>query len=59
MLRSNGSQVLVVHPDEATEAAFSAVGGNIPDPSVREGAARAGREQGRRIAALDVASLWQ
>jgi NTE family protein len=58
-LRQNGAQVVVVRPDEATEAAFEAVGGNLLDPSVREGAAGAGREQGRRIADLSVASLWR
>jgi NTE family protein len=58
-LRSGGAQVVVVRPDEATEAAFAAVGGNLLDPSVRESAARAGREQGRNIAGGDVASLWQ
>jgi NTE family protein len=58
-LQRRGAQVVVVRPDEATEAAFAAVGGNLLDPSVREGAARAGREQGRRIADLSVASLWQ
>jgi hypothetical protein len=36
----------------------AAVGGNILDLSVRRGAARAGREQGRHIAARDVAALW-
>jgi NTE family protein len=58
-LRDNGAAVVVMRPDEATEAAFAAVGGNILDPAVREGAARAGREQGRRIAASDVAALWR
>jgi NTE family protein len=58
-LQRKGAQVMVVRPDEATEAAFAAVGGNLLDPSVREGAARAGREQGQRIADLSVASLWQ
>jgi NTE family protein len=58
-LRREGSQVEVVHPDEASEAAFASVGGNLLDPSVREKAARAGREQGRSVAALCVASLWQ
>jgi len=58
-LQRNGAKVVVVHPDEATEAAFAAVGGNLLDPSVRESAARAGREQGRRIADPSMASLWQ
>jgi NTE family protein len=58
-LQRNGAKVVVVRPDEATEAAFAAVGGNLLDPSVREGAARAGREQGRNIATHEMASLWQ
>ena len=49
-LQGNGVQVAVVHPVEVTEAAFAAVGGNLLDPLVREGAVRAGREQGRQIA---------
>jgi len=49
-LRRGGSRVTIVHPDEATLATFAAVGGNLLDPAVREPAARAGREQGRRIA---------
>jgi NTE family protein len=56
-LRSDGTRVEVIFPDEAAEAAFAAVGGNVLDPSVREGAARAGREQGRRAADL-LQSLW-
>jgi len=47
-LRRNGARVDVVHPDEASQAAFASVGGNVLNPSVREAAARAGREQGRR-----------
>jgi hypothetical protein len=58
VLRSNSARVLVVHPDEASEAAFQSVGGNILDPSVQAPAARAGLEQGRRIASTDVAALW-
>ena len=50
-LRRGGALVDVIHPDEASQAAFAAVGGNLLDPSVREPAARAGREQGRRTAA--------
>jgi len=49
-LRHAGARVDVVHPDEASSAAFASVGGNLLDPSVRGAAARAGREQGRRIA---------
>lgn len=50
-LRGGGAHVDVIHPDEASQAAFASVGGNLLDPSVREPAARAGREQGRRTAA--------
>jgi NTE family protein len=50
ILRANGTSVEVVHPDEATEAAFAAVGGNLLDPSARASAARAGRTQGHSIA---------
>ncbi len=49
-LRRSGAGVDVVHPDEASQAAFASVGGNLLDPSVREAAARAGREQGQRVA---------
>jgi len=49
-LRRSGAVVDVVHPDEASQAAFASVGGNLLDPSVREAAARAGREQGQRVA---------
>jgi NTE family protein len=48
-LRQHGAQVEIVHPDEATLEAFAAVGENLLDPAVREPAARAGREQGRRL----------
>jgi NTE family protein len=47
-LRSGGAHVEVVHPDEASQAAFASVAGNLLDPSVCAPAARAGREQGRR-----------
>ncbi len=50
-LRRSGARVNVVHPDEVSQAAFASVGGNLLDPSVREAAARAGREQRRRVAA--------
>ncbi|MGA2981696.1 MAG: hypothetical protein ABSD76_19045 [Terriglobales bacterium] len=50
-LRRGGAHVDVIHPDEASQAAFASVGGNLLDPLVRESAARAGREQGRRTAA--------
>ncbi len=51
VLTRSGAQVDVVHPDETSNAAFASVGGNLLDPSVREAAARAGREQGRRLGA--------
>lgn len=57
-LRQGGAQVDVVHPDQATEVAFASVGGNLLDPSVREQAARAGRQQGRRAATRKVISSW-
>ena len=58
-LRRKGARVQVVHPDEGTEAVFASVGGNLLDPSVREGAARAGRKQGRSLATRELISLWQ
>jgi NTE family protein len=58
MLRRGGARVEVVHPDEASQAAFASVGGNLLDPSVREAAARAGREQGRRAAPGGAGGLW-
>jgi NTE family protein len=58
-LRRSGARVEVVHPDEATEAAFASVGGNLLDPSVRAQAARAGREQGRSLAGTHIVALWQ
>jgi NTE family protein len=48
-LRRGGTRVDIVHPDEASQVAFASVGGNLLDPSVREAAARAGREQGQSI----------
>jgi NTE family protein len=57
-LERSGSRVVAVRPDDATEAAFAAVGGNLLDPRVQESAALAGREQGRRIAATNIAALW-
>jgi NTE family protein len=58
-LRGHGAQVEVVYPDEVSQAAFAAVGGNVLDPSVRAPAASAGREQGRRIASGPVAARWR
>lgn len=52
-LRRSGARVDVVHPDEASQAAFASAGGNLLDPSVREAAARAGREQGRRCISVE------
>jgi NTE family protein len=57
-LRREGARVEVVHPDDAGRAAFASVGGNLLDPTVREGAARAGREQGR-IVGPRILSLWR
>lgn len=48
-LKHAGAHVEVIHPDEAAQAAFASVGGNLLDPAVRGPAVRAGREQGRRI----------
>jgi NTE family protein len=53
-----GAQVVVVQPDELTQAAFASVGGNLLDPTVRTAAANAGREQGRRFALRDAAGIW-
>ena len=58
MLRGTGARVEIVHPDEAVQTVFTSVGGNLLDPAVREGAARAGREQGR-IVGPRVSSLWR
>ena len=58
-LRANGALVEVVHPDEATNAVLASHSGNLLDPSIREPAARAGREQGRRMAAGRIAALWE
>lgn len=57
-LRDGGARVEVVFPDDTTEATFASVGGNVLDPSVREGAARAGREQGHGAAVL-AGPLWR
>jgi NTE family protein len=50
VLRRSGAVVEVVRPDEATETAFASVRGDLLDPTVRERAARAGREQGGSLA---------
>jgi NTE family protein len=57
-LREHDACVHVVHPDEPSQAAFASVGGNLLDPSVREKAAYAGRNQGRTVAAR-VAPFWR
>jgi NTE family protein len=48
LLEAGGAKVCVVEPDAQSR---SSMGFNVLDPSVREPAARAGREQGRREAA--------
>jgi NTE family protein len=58
-LRASHARVEVVYPDEATEAAFASVGGNLLDPSVSEPGARAGREQGRRVVNKCSSLFWQ
>jgi hypothetical protein len=58
-LRANGALVEVVHPDESTNAVFASSDGNLLDPSIREPAARAGREQARKLSAGSIAALWQ
>jgi len=58
-LRASHARVEVVHPDGAAEAAFASVGGNILDPSVSEPAARAGRDQGRRVTNESLSVFWQ
>jgi NTE family protein len=54
-LRSAGSQVVVVSPDEA---ALAAIGRNVLDPAHRAPAARAGHAQAASVAA-EVAAVWQ
>ncbi|PRY38612.1 patatin-like phospholipase family protein [Umezawaea tangerina] len=54
-LRQEGSSVLVIGTDEPSVAA---IGPNPLDPATREPTARAGREQGLRIAA-EVAAFWK
>ena len=53
-LEREGSRVLVITPDAASVAA---IGLNPSDPATREPSARAGRAQGRELAA-PVAALW-
>lgn len=59
VLRTHGTDVRIVQPDEATEAVFASVGGNLLDPAVRGAAARAGREQGRRLTRGEDLAAWQ
>jgi len=58
VLRGRGARVEIVHPDDATQAVFASVGANLLDPTVREGAACAGRDQGRSVGP-HVSSLWR
>jgi NTE family protein len=46
-LRGQGAQVTVIRPDEESR---EAIGPNLLDPGVREASARAGHDQGRRMA---------
>lgn len=50
ILRAAGAEVEVIHPDDTTENALTAVQGNVLDPAVAQPAARAGRAQGERLA---------
>jgi NTE family protein len=56
-LRRAGAQVEVLTPDETMKAALASAGGNPLDPSLREIAARSGREQAPREAA-HLAAWW-
>jgi len=58
-LRASHARVEVVYPDEATEAAFASVGGNLLDPSVSGPGARAGREQARHGVNERSSLFWQ
>jgi NTE family protein len=58
-LRARHARVEVVHPDEATEAAFASVGGNPLDPAVTPSAARAGRQQGGRAVRERLLHDWK
>lgn len=57
-MRARDVEVQVIHPDEATEAAFSSVKGNVLDPSVAGPAARAGRAQGYRLIGDGEVLVW-
>jgi NTE family protein len=56
-LRTNGSQVEVIFPDDNTRGIF-APGGNVMDPSVRKPAAQAGYDQGKALA-KQLADFWR
>ena len=58
-LRASHARVEIVQPDQATEAAFASVGGNLLDPSVSETGARHGREQARRVVNERSSQFWQ
>lgn len=58
LLERHGAKVEVVRPVEAMKEALASVGGNLLDPSLREIAARIGREQGRSIAS-HIATFWR
>jgi NTE family protein len=57
-LREAGARVEVVRPDAATLAAMASAGSSLFDSTLRARAARAGREQGRGVAARQVAPSW-
>lgn len=56
ILRDAGTDAKVIHPDEEAVAAFASVG-SVTDPAICGPAARAGRAQGRRLAA-SLATFW-
>lgn len=58
LIRQHGGNAEVIVMDEATKAVLAGVGGNPLDLTIRGDAARAGREQGRRVAS-QIASFWQ
>ncbi|GHO49334.1 patatin-like phospholipase family protein [Ktedonospora formicarum] len=58
LLERHGAKVEIIRPVEAMKEALASVGGNPLDPSLREVAARIGREQGRNIAS-HIATFWR
>lgn len=56
-LQSSGSRVEVAFPDQAAESAFGSYGGMF-SPAVAAPAARAAREQGRKVAIERIAAFW-